>query len=129
MDALPARTDLDLAPPPVLDPAPSAGLLDRVLRDPRGLSADIASDRDTAALLRGLLQVTAVGAALYGGAVGLTGGPVQALAGAAKLPLILLGGAAVSLPILHMSCALSGIRLQFRQLSALVLQALATTRR
>ena len=109
--------------PPV--PPPTA-LLDRLLRAPTGLAVEIADDGAPLALVRGLVLTTAAGAAIYGVAVGLQGGLVQALLTGIKLPLVLLGGAAVSLPALHVACAMAGVRLGIRRLGALVLQALAS---
>lgn len=116
------------APPPPLDT--SAPLLDQLLRQPAALSAALQAETDPAAVqatVRGLVQITALGAALYGVAIGLGGGVLQAVATGIKLPVVLLAGAGVSLPVLHVTTALAGrARLRFDQLSALVLQALAT---
>ena len=114
------------SPPPQEDLPEGMELTGRLLRDRAGLTEAILADRDTARLVTGLTAITAVAAAAFGLAVGLQGGPFQAAMSAVKLPLVLLGAAGISLPMLHMSCALSGFRLAPRQLSALVLQALAT---
>jgi len=98
----------------------------RVLRDRRGLTAAIVSGREHRSLITALTAIAAVGAAVFGLAVGLQGGLLQALSSAVKLPLVLLGAAGISLPLLHVGCALAGRRLHPTQLSALVLQALAT---
>ena len=116
------------APSPALPaaaPAPT-GLLDRLLRAPTALAREIADEGAPLPLVRGLVLTTAAGAALYGVAVGLQGGLVQSLLTGVKLPLVLLGGAALSLPALHVACAMSGVRLGIRRLGALVLQALAS---
>ena len=98
----------------------------RVLRDRRGLTDAILSGREHRSLITALTAVAAAGAAVFGLAVGLQGGLLQAVLSAIKLPLVLLGAAGISLPLLHLGCALSGRRLLPQQLSALVLQALAT---
>ncbi len=114
--------------PPRPAPVPAAGLplLERLLRDRAGIAAAIREARAPAGLTTGLVALAAGGAAAYGAAVGLTGGPAQAVVCAVKMPLVLLGAAGISLPALHVACALAGAELRFGQLRDLVLQALAT---
>lgn len=102
-------------------------LAGQLLRDRTRLTAAVLADRGTSELVTGLTAITAVAAGAFGLAVGLQGGAFQAAMSAVKLPLVLLGAAGISLPILHLSCGLSGLRLELRQLSALVLHALATS--
>ncbi|MFT4975285.1 MAG: hypothetical protein ACI8S6_001172 [Myxococcota bacterium] len=111
--------------PPVATPSPPMTLLDRVLRDHRGLTQAILADEGTATLIPGLVMITACGAAMFGMALGLQGGLAQALSSGIKFPLVMLGAAGITLPILHVGCAMAGLRLRTEQLSALLLQALS----
>ena len=81
------------------------GLLDRVLRDRAGLTAEILSPAEPRHLLPGLVAITAASASLFGLALGLQAGVAQALVVAIKFPLILLGSAGTALPLLHVGCA------------------------
>jgi len=112
---------------PLPDVCPSSRtLLDRVLRDGAALSLELCIGPGAAAQVAPLAALAAGGAALFGLAIGLQGGPLQALLSAVKMPLVVLGSAAVSLPLLHVGCALAGRPLAPERLSALVLQSLAT---
>lgn len=104
----------------------SEPLVGRLLRDGRGISAEILDDLRTEELVPRLLALTGVCGAVFGAAIGLPGGLAQAAASAVKFPLILLGAAALSVPALALATSLSGVRLRLPQLSALVLQALST---
>lgn len=129
-------TMLDAGALPVEEPervAPEAALLDvrdplpvRLLREGDLLTAELLADRGVEALLPQLLAAAAGAGALFGLALGLPGGVLPALATAVKFPLILLLSAGVSVPALRISAGLSGLRLRGPQLSALLLQALAT---
>lgn len=112
---------------PAEAPSPSKPhLVDRLLLDSQQLSHEIAQDRADPRLLPRLLVVVAGGMAAYGLSVGLQGGLLQAAVAAVKLPVILLVSAGLTLPILHLLCAMAGQRLRMDQLSTLVLQSLAT---
>lgn len=116
---------------PPLDPAELASggpllLAGQLLRRRAALTALISAGGHGPTLRRDLAVVAAAGAALYGAAVGVSGGPLQMVAGAVKLPLLLLGAAALSLPVLWLSARLFDARLGVAALGALVLQALAT---
>ncbi len=128
-----ALADLSLvderAPQPAATPAPaspSGALLDRLLRDGDGLTTELLAAADTRPYLASLAALTAGGAAVFGLALGLQGGLLQALVSAVKFPLVVLGAAAISLPLLHLAQAVFGRPLPPDKLSAVVLQALAT---
>ena len=110
---------LDAATPP-------PGLLERLIRDGAGISQEILEDRGVEVLTPALLATAVGGGALFGLTIGLPGGLAQAAASALKFPLVLVGAAALTLPALYVSTALSGRRLRLAQLGALVAQALAT---
>jgi hypothetical protein len=114
--------------PPIELPAPpvAMGLVDRLLRDRKGLTATILDGEHDQKLVSGLIRVSAVGAAAFGIAIGLPAGLGQVAVGAIKLPLVLLMATGLSLPVLHVACNQAGTRLRYSQLNALVLQALAT---
>lgn len=101
-------------------------LVGRLLRDSRGLSAEILQDLETEALIPRLLALTGGCGAVFGLAIGLPGGLAQAASSAIKFPIVLMGAAALTVPALALAASLSGVRLRLPQLSALVLQALST---
>ncbi len=128
----------ELAPPVILADTPhepeepaqlpvreDAGLVESLLADRTQLTRSILARKIPRTIVRDLALVTVAASAVYGLSIGMQGGLLQATASAIKLPLVLLGSAAISLPVLHVACAISGCRLRPAQLSALVLQALA----
>ncbi|MBL8618105.1 MAG: hypothetical protein JNM72_21005 [Deltaproteobacteria bacterium] len=121
------------APPVVTVPPPAdwsalgpAGLAGWMLRDRAALTAAIRAGAHSPRLRRDLAVVTACGAGLYGAAVGVAGGPLQMCAGAVKLPLLLLGAAAISAPVLTLSTRVFGAAIRAPSLLTLTLQALGT---
>lgn len=106
--------------------APAEALVGRLLRDGRGITAEILADREVEVLIPRLVFATAGCGAAFGLALGLPGGVAACIATAIKFPLVLLGSAAIGLPALRLATALSGLRLRTAQVSALLLQALAT---
>ncbi len=119
---------MDTVIEPSLPPSlpPSQDLVTRLLRDGDGLARELRDSPHSGAWIGPLAGVSAVGAAIFGLAIGLPGGPLQALISAVKMPLVMLGSAALSLPLLHVAAARAGLRLAPARLSAMVLQALAT---
>ncbi len=121
----PAAADVLSTPeelsPPVVDFLPA-----RLLRDGAAITNQILEDREVDALVPQLLAVAVGSGALFGLAIGLPGGGAQALISAIKLPVVLLGAASVGLPALQLCSALAGRRLRAAQVSALLLQSLAT---
>ncbi len=115
-----------LAPEPVLLPPADDGLMTRLLRDPAGLRREITSAAPSHELISGLLRLVAASAAIYGLAIGLQGGLLQALSSAVKLPIVVIAAAGFALPLLYLTSRLSGLRLSMSQISALVLHALAS---
>lgn len=111
---------------PLEAPPPADFLPVRLLRDGASITQQILEDREVDALLPRLLTVSAGAGALFGLAIGLPGGGAQALLSAVKLPVVLLGAAALGLPALRLGAALAGRRLRAAQISALLLQGLAT---
>lgn len=110
-----------LAPPPAVDFLPA-----RLLHDGATITKQILEDRDVDVLVPRMLAVTAGAGALFGLAIGLPGGGAQAALSALKFPIVLLGGASISLPVLQLCASLAGRRLRPAQISALLLQSLAT---
>lgn len=111
---------------PTPAPAEARALLERLLRDGGGLSGALIAGPGAATAVPALALLAAGGAAVFGLAIGLQGGLLQALVSAVKLPLVVLGSAALTLPVLHVSLAQAGRALAPERLSALVLQAAAT---
>lgn len=120
------------APPGGAVPAPlpprvvSPPLVERLLRDGAGLAREIQHGAAPASWIGPLAGATALSAAIFGLAIGVPGGALQAAVSALKLPLVLLGSAGMTLPLLHMACAQAGLRLAPDRLAALVLQSMAT---
>lgn len=135
-EAPPAAAAPALDPPPpraVAVPPPAdwsalgpAGLAGWMLRDRAALTAAIRAGAHSPRLRRDLAVVAACGAGLYGAAVGVAGGPLQMCAGAVKLPLLLLGAAALSAPVLTLSTRAFGAAISAPRLLTLTLQALGT---
>jgi len=96
-----------VAPPPVARPLAtpsgplgSLALVDALLRD-RGTILDrIAAGQDLAATMRVMVATIAVAMAVVGAALGTYRGDIQIAYAAIKLPLVLLGTAALSAPAL-----------------------------
>lgn len=112
---------LEALAPPGVDFLPA-----RLLQDGASVTRQILEDRDVDALVPRLLAVSACSGALFGLAIGLPGGGAQAMISAFKLPVVLLGAASLGLPALQLGASLSGRRLRSAQVSALLLQSLAT---
>lgn len=126
----PLASALPIEPPSgrLAGPLPAGGfrLLECLLRDRKAITTAILRGTAPPRLTAGLVAIAAIGAAAYGASVGLVGGPLQAVATGVKLPIVLLGAAGISLPVLHVASALAGAPLRWSQLRDLVLQALST---
>jgi len=101
-------------------------LFGRLLREPSSVTREILERNTAHELIPSLVTITAGSAAVFGLSVGLQGGLPQAIASGVKIPITLLAAAGLSLPLLHLATALGGRRLRLEQLSAVVLQSLAT---
>lgn len=106
-------------------PAPALGLIDQLLRDRDAMLARIATGRDLAAVTRAMVATIAVAMAIVGAALGSYRGGVQIGYAAIKLPLVLLGTAALSAPALTALGAALGRRVRLSADLALVVTALA----
>lgn len=89
-----------IAPAAADVPACGLGLVDQLLRDRRAVLARIDAGRALAALIRTCVATIVVGAALTGAALGSFRGGVQIGYAAIKLPVALLGTAALCAPAL-----------------------------
>lgn len=96
-----------LAAPPVAPttpaPAPITTLgaaIDRLLRDRRSLVAELTAGRGVATIARAMLVTIAIGAALFGAAIGTYRGGPQIAYAAIKLPIVLVFTAAIATPAL-----------------------------
>ena len=106
-------------------PSPSFGLIDQLLRDRDSMLAKIAAGRDLAAIVRVMVATIAIAMAIVGAAIGSYRGGVQIGYAAIKLPLVLLGTAALSAPALTALGAALGRRVRLAADLALVITALA----
>jgi hypothetical protein len=105
--------------------ASGLAVIDQLLRDRAGLLARIRAGRDLAALMRVMIATLAFAAAIVGGALGTYRGGVQIAYAALKLPLVLLGTAALSAPALTAVGVALGRRARLPADLALVMAALA----
>ncbi|MDX2091988.1 MAG: hypothetical protein SFX73_29260 [Kofleriaceae bacterium] len=112
---------------PLVPLAPSTmfGAIDQVLRDRDGILARIAAGKDLAAITRTMVATIALAMAIVGAALGLYRGGIQILYAGIKLPLVLLGTAALSAPALTAIGAALGRRSRLASDLALVVTALA----
>jgi hypothetical protein len=106
-------------------PAPALGMIDQLLRDRDSILARIAAGRDLAAIMRAMVATIAIAMAIVGAALGSYRGGVQIGYAAIKLPLVLLGTAALSAPALTAIGASLGRRARLSADLALVVTALA----
>lgn len=112
---------LDVMPPP----ARTLGTIDLLLRDREVMLARIRHGTDLAAILRTMIATIAVAMALVGAALGSYRGGAQIAYAALKLPLVLLGTAALSAPALTAFGRALGRRSRLAADLALVMAALA----
>jgi hypothetical protein len=101
------------------------GLIDQLLRDRPAVIARIATGDGALAVLRAMITTIAVTMAIVGAALGSYRGGVQIAFAAIKLPLVLLGTAALSAPALTAIGAALGRRARLASDAALVMTALA----
>lgn len=106
-------------------PAPTLGLIDQLLRDRDAMLARIAAGKGLAAITRAMVATIAIAMAIVGAALGSYRGGIQIGYAAIKLPLVLLGTAALSAPALTAIGASLGRRARLSADLALVVTALA----
>lgn len=106
-------------------PAPTLGLIDQLLRDRDAMLARIAAGTGLAAITRAMVATIAIAMAIVGAALGSYRGGIQIGYAAIKLPLVLLGTAALSAPALTAIGASLGRRARLSADLALVVTALA----
>jgi len=109
--------------------AHNSGLLviERILRDRRGVWQQIVEDRDLPRLVAQMLLSAVIALAVYGAVLGSFHSVLMALTSAVKLPLLFLVTLAICLPTLYLFNLVFGARLSIRQSLALVLVALTVT--
>ena len=100
-------------------------LIDLLLRDRRAMLARLRDTSDVTAVLRAMIATIAVTMAIVGAALGSYRGGVQIAYAAIKLPVVLLGTAALSAPALSAIGAALGRRSRLAADLALVMAALA----
>lgn len=110
---------------PAPAPRPALAMIDLLLRDREAMLARIRRGADLAAIMRTMIATIAVTMAIVGAALGSYRGGVQIAYAAAKLPLVLLGTAALSAPALSAIGAALGRRSRLTADLALVMAALA----
>jgi hypothetical protein len=100
-------------------------LIDQLLRDRSAMLTRIMTGRDLAAITRTMVAAIAVAMAIVGAALGSYRGGIQIGYAAIKLPLVLLGTAALSAPVLTAIGFALGRRARLTTDLALVITALA----
>jgi hypothetical protein len=99
----------------------SLALVDRLLRAPSDVARECRDDLDLAPVAAHALAIIAVGALLFGSAVGSWRGGVQIAFAAVKLPIVTLGTLAVCVPAFHAVAAVFGRPWSLRSAIALML--------
>jgi hypothetical protein len=109
--------------------ASASGLLviERILRDRRGIWQQVVEDRQLTRLTGQMLVSSVVALACYGAVLGSFHSVLMALTSAVKLPLLFLVTLAICLPTLYLFNLVFGARLSIRQSLALVMVALTVT--
>lgn len=103
----------------------SLGTIDLLLRDRETMLARIRAGTNLATILKTMVATIAVTMAIVGAALGSYRGGVQIAYAAAKLPLVLLGTAALAAPALTTIGRAAGRHARLGQDLALVMSALA----
>jgi len=106
-------------------PRPALGMIDLLLRDREAMLARIRKGSDVAAIMRTMIATIAVCMAIVGAALGSYRGGAQIGYAAIKLPIVLLGTAALSAPALSAIGAALGRPSRLSADLALVMAALA----
>lgn len=106
-------------------PRPALGMIDLLLRDRAAMLARLRGETDLAPIMRTMIATIAVTMAIVGAALGSYRGGVQIAYAAIKLPVVLLGTAALSAPALSAIGAALGRRSRLAADLALVMAALA----
>jgi hypothetical protein len=106
-------------------PHASLSLIDLLLRDRAGTLARIRSGAELRPILATMVATIAVSMAIVGAALGTYRGGIQIAYAAIKLPLVLLGAAALSAPALSAIGAALGRRSRLSADLALVMSAVA----
>ena len=109
--------------------AHASGLLviERILRDRRGIWQQVVEDRDLTRLTGQMLISSTIALACYGAVLGSFHSVLMALTSAVKLPSLFLVTLAICLPTLYLFNLVFGARLSVRQSLALVMVALTVT--
>jgi hypothetical protein len=109
--------------------ADASGLLviERILRDRRGIWQQVVEDRGLTRLTGQMLISSVIALACYGAVLGSFHSVLMALTSAVKLPLLFLVTLAICLPTLYLFNLVFGARLSVRQSLALVMVALTVT--
>lgn len=106
-------------------PRPALGMIDLLLRDRTSMLVRIHNGTDLPAILRTMIVTIAITMAIVGAALGSYRGGLQIAYAAIKLPVVLLGTAALSAPALSAIGAALGRRSRLAADLALVMAALA----
>jgi hypothetical protein len=106
-------------------PRPALGMIDLLLRDREGMLARIRKGSELPAIMRTMIATIAVTMAIVGATLGSYRGGIQIAYAAIKLPVVLLGTAALSAPALSAIGAALGRRSRLAADLALVMAALA----
>jgi hypothetical protein len=102
-------------------------VIERILRDRRGIWDQVVEDRQLTRLTGQMLGSSVIALACYGAVLGSFHSVLMALTSAVKLPLLFLVTLAICLPTLYLFNLVFGARLSIRQSLALVMVALTVT--
>lgn len=119
----------DTAPTPAAPMPATAGrgllVIERILRDRKGLWTQVFEERELGRLIGQLCLSSVAALACYGAVLGASSSFLQALSSAVKLPVLFLATLAICMPTLYLFNLVFGARLSIRQAVALVLVAVA----
>jgi len=120
-----AAVDLGAGPHGVARDHRPPALIDQLLRDRDAIAARIAAGKDLMTLTRTMVATIAIATAIVGAALGSYRGGIQIGYAAIKLPLVMIGTAALSAPALTAIGAALGRRSRLTADLALVITSLA----
>jgi len=95
-------------------------VIERILRDRKGVWEQISEDRDLKPLSGQMLLSSAIALAGYGAVLGASNGWLQAIASAVKLPILFLVTLAICMPTLYLFNLVFGAKLSLGQAVAMV---------
>jgi hypothetical protein len=108
-------------------PGQSLFVIERILRDRKGIWQQIIAQRDLGQLTRQLLASSVISLAIYGAVLGASNSWAQAASSFVKLPVLFLATLAICLPTLYLFNLVFGARLSVMQAVTLIMVCITVT--